>query len=222
MTEEEYNELVRDYYETVFKKIYNNVRDYQLAEDLTQATFCKAYKFKHQWNRESRASSWLYRITVNEVNMYFRKIRTATDFAREFVDKRDIHEICDSEYGNYSYTMQDPIDKKRFDKNLSPEEIQIIKLRYMGHATADIAIILGKSIPAIKSRTHRLRAKISSGRKYTHKGTKRQPTPKMKIPEKHITKVYKFIPNIQPKQRKTKDDYFKTVGTGDIKRAVNG
>lgn len=46
---------------------------HDVAQDLLQETFIKAYHYFHQFKQESRLYTWLYRIATNEVLQYLNK-----------------------------------------------------------------------------------------------------------------------------------------------------
>ncbi|MHA6252773.1 RNA polymerase sigma factor [Oceanobacillus sp. CAU 1775] len=61
------------YAEPIYKYILFIVKDHQLAEDLTQETFIKAYMKAHQFKGKSELKTWLYRIAYTTTMSYFRK-----------------------------------------------------------------------------------------------------------------------------------------------------
>ena len=61
-----FEKLVRKYEKTVFNVIYQMVRDFSDAEDLTQTVFVKVYQNLEKYDEHYRFYSWLYRITINE------------------------------------------------------------------------------------------------------------------------------------------------------------
>jgi RNA polymerase sigma-70 factor (ECF subfamily) len=63
--EEGYRELVRRYQRPVFKLIYRMVREHELAEDLVQETFVKAFSALKSYRPEFKFSSWILRIANN-------------------------------------------------------------------------------------------------------------------------------------------------------------
>lgn len=62
-----------EYAESVYKYILMIVKDHQLAEDLTQDTFIKAFKKADQFKRQSEVKTWLYRIAYTTTMNHFRK-----------------------------------------------------------------------------------------------------------------------------------------------------
>lgn len=70
-----FDELMRRHHPTALKVAYSIVRNRQDAEDEVQNAFWKAYKHIGQFNRDSKFSTWLTRIVVNQCLMKLRRTR---------------------------------------------------------------------------------------------------------------------------------------------------
>src|SRR5438270_9272375 len=70
-----FDELMKRHHPTAIKVAYSIVRNRQDAEDEVQNAFWKAYKHMGQFNRESKFSTWLTRIVVNQCLMKLRRSR---------------------------------------------------------------------------------------------------------------------------------------------------
>lgn len=91
------------YVELIYKYILFMVKDYQIAEDLTQETFIKAHIKSHQFKGNSELKTWLYRIAYTTTMNYFRKrhpIPTLFDSPihvksaeESFLEKKDLEEL---------------------------------------------------------------------------------------------------------------------------------
>ncbi|CAM5222279.1 RNA polymerase sigma (SigX) subunit OS=Ureibacillus acetophenoni OX=614649 GN=SAMN05877842_10421 PE=3 SV=1 [Ureibacillus acetophenoni] len=91
------------YVELIYKYILFMVKDYQIAEDLTQETFIKAHIKSHQFKGNSELKTWLYRIAYTTTMNYFRKrhpIPTLFDSPihvksaeESFLEKNDLEEL---------------------------------------------------------------------------------------------------------------------------------
>jgi len=75
--EEAFHELMKRHRPTALKVAYSIVRNRQDAEDEVQTAFWKAYKHIGQFNRDSKFSTWLTRIVVNQCLMKLRRSRKA-------------------------------------------------------------------------------------------------------------------------------------------------
>ncbi len=70
---EVFYELIRPYERRVFAAAFAILRNEADAEDVAQETMLKAFKHIRQFRAESRFSTWLIQITVNEARMRRRK-----------------------------------------------------------------------------------------------------------------------------------------------------
>jgi RNA polymerase sigma-70 factor (ECF subfamily) len=86
-------ELIRPYERRVFAAAFAILRNEADAEDTAQEALLKAFKHLRQFRAESRFSTWLIQITVNEARMRRRKEHAA------IVEPIDDHQ---DEEGNYT------------------------------------------------------------------------------------------------------------------------
>ena len=63
--EDSFRILVERHSPRIFNIIYRTTKDRNLAEDLSQEVFLRMYRFLGGFRKESRFSTWLYRLTVN-------------------------------------------------------------------------------------------------------------------------------------------------------------
>lgn len=61
-----FEELVVRYQRPIFKVIYQMVRNYEDAREVSQSVFLKAFSSLHGFDQEKRFFSWLYRIAMND------------------------------------------------------------------------------------------------------------------------------------------------------------
>ncbi len=158
-----FEELVRRNQATIFRIAVRITRNQEDAEDAMQETFIKAYRHLRDFREDSRFSTWLVRIAVNESLAKLRRQRpneiaidepTATDdgfMPREFEDWGPTPEQ------RYAQTELQQI-LSRAISNLEPPNRVVFVLRDIEkHTTAETAQFLGLSIPAVKSRLLRAR-----------------------------------------------------------------
>lgn len=70
---ESFGELVRRYEDRLIRVILRFVRDRDLAEDLAQETFLRAYERLEQFDPSRRFGPWLFRVGVNLTLDYLRR-----------------------------------------------------------------------------------------------------------------------------------------------------
>jgi len=73
--EDAYREMLRRYGPPVFDLIYSMVRQRELAEDLTQDTFVKAFSTLDRHDPERKPSAWILQIANNTAIDYVRRKR---------------------------------------------------------------------------------------------------------------------------------------------------
>ncbi|QED47299.1 RNA polymerase sigma factor [Cytobacillus dafuensis] len=83
VSSEAFEQLYNEYSDKIYGFIFLLVNDREVAEDLTQDTFIKAYKNINQFNGESQLFTWLFRISRNVTIDYLRKKRLLKFFSIE-------------------------------------------------------------------------------------------------------------------------------------------
>ncbi len=74
---EEFDAIVRLHQRRVFRVLYSLVRDRDLADNLTQDCFLRAYQNRAKFRGEASVETWLIRIAVNLVRDHARNRRQA-------------------------------------------------------------------------------------------------------------------------------------------------
>ena len=69
---DEYRHLVSSYKNLIYSIIIKQVGNHEVAEDLAQDTFLKAYKHIQSFRFESKFSTWLTHIALNLTSNYFK------------------------------------------------------------------------------------------------------------------------------------------------------
>lgn len=155
-------ELVKNYEQTIYNFAFKICRDKNYAEQIMQETFYSMVKSLHQFDYNSKLSTWLYRIVANHCLMMARKIRN-----RPFVSFDDEENLFEEKYAAdwnsipYKVTENEEL-KNILDsaiQNLSPDYRLVFLLRDVeGLSTEETAQVTELSVPAVKSRLHRARA----------------------------------------------------------------
>ena len=78
-----FEELVARYDRKVFRTAYHIIHNFDDAQDLVQETFIKVFQNLGQFRADSKFSTWLYRIVVNQSLMELRKHRRKAPLAVE-------------------------------------------------------------------------------------------------------------------------------------------
>lgn len=118
--------LYETYYEKIFRFIYKRIEDIALVDDFTsQVFFIAMTKLNKYAFKGVPFSAWLYKIAINELNMYFRKkdsIRVIDiDAINSPVLFEDVQEVSSDE--NIERLMLAMLD-------LPKPESEMLELRY--------------------------------------------------------------------------------------------
>jgi RNA polymerase sigma-70 factor (ECF subfamily) len=109
-----FSELVKRHQRSVLRMSLRFVKDMDVAEDVTQEAFIKAYEKLHSFEGRASFKSWLFQIAVNTAR---NKLR---DFRRETVDIDNVHLAVDAEaetvlvHGAVANVLQQEVDKLPF------------------------------------------------------------------------------------------------------------
>ena len=155
-------QLVKNNEQTVYNFSFKVCRDRDKAEHIMQETFFSMIKSLHQFDGNSKLSTWLYRIVSNHCLMLARKDKTRT-----FVSIDNDDDLYEDRYtADWSSIPNQNIEndelKRILDESinkLSPEYRIVFLLRDVeGLSTEETAEMTELSVPAVKSRLHRARA----------------------------------------------------------------
>jgi RNA polymerase sigma-70 factor, ECF subfamily len=142
----------------VYGFFVHQVRDPEVAEDLTAGVFVEAIQAASRFSGTLAAlRSWIFRIARNDLIDYWRHARRVQSEAIEDVDDADLARAI---------PVDDPADTAISSVNrsrllavvnrLSPEQKQVVLLRLSADlSSAEIAKLMGKSEGAIKALQYR-------------------------------------------------------------------
>jgi len=162
-----FEELVRRYDRNVFRIAQHITQNREDAEDITQDAFFKAYEKLDQFQGNSKFSTWLVRIAVNESLMRLRKRKTSKTVSMdEDVQTedgsipRDFAEWRPNPEQLYGQSELGEILRKTI-QGLPPGFRTVFTLRDVENlSTEETAEALGLSVPAVKSRLLRARLQL--------------------------------------------------------------
>ncbi len=158
-----FSDLLLKFQKGVFNFIYRMVGHYELANDLTQEAFMKAYLSLDKFDNRYKFSTWIFSIASNLTIDYLRKKKIAAlsydrnqdSSQRSLIDRlrsQGHTPIEELEHNELKTKIQESIDK------LSPEYREIILLRHMNNFSyEDIASITGLPLGTVKNRIFRAR-----------------------------------------------------------------
>ena len=159
--------LVKQYDRQIFRTANHITQNREDAEDITQDVFFKAFQKLHQFKGDSKFSTWLVRIAVNESLMRLRKRKTSKTVSmdqdvqtEEGSIPRDFAEWRPNPEQIFSQSELGEILRKTI-AGLPPGFRTVFTLRDIENlSTEETAAALKLSVPAVKSRLLRARLQL--------------------------------------------------------------
>ena len=150
-TEQNFDRIVRENYEQIFRTIMSIVMNKDDAQDLTQETFLRAYIKRHTFRGESEIATWLTRIAINVTINFLRRRDKLTEHQKQVEVPAPTEDHFDEKL-----SVWQALEK------LSPDERLVLVMYYFhGFSQAEIAQRLGISLGAVKMRIKRAKAKFA-------------------------------------------------------------
>lgn len=135
-----FDRLVKKYYEKIYQYCYYHVNHKEIALDITQEVFIKAYENINRYTDRGKFKNYLYVIACNLCKNYYKKKKTCS--------LEEISEIATCED---IYQTENKIMVKQALLTLSEQEQEIVILRfYQDLKYRDIAKITGLSISNVE------------------------------------------------------------------------
>lgn len=183
---EAFEKIYRRHHQRVYLLCLRMVRNASQAEDLTQDVFIQLFRKIHTFRNDSLFSTWLYRLTVNQVLMHFRKPIVKTE--RTTDDGGTPIRIANGTENPRRMALIDRIALNEAIAQLAPGYRMVLILHDVeGYDHEQIGKMLGCAVGTSKSQLHKARLKLRgllTGRQKTHQklGTARaRLTPHLKL-----------------------------------------
>jgi len=157
--QEAFGELVRRYQEEVYALALRIVPDRDLAADVTQDAFVRAWRALPRFRGEARFSTWLYRITVNTAFTHRARRRRDRSVSLEGMPVEPEAEGLTPERAGESVAARRDLERALAELRPSARVVVVLKDVY-GWSHAEIAEELGISVTAAKVRLHRARRRL--------------------------------------------------------------
>ena len=149
--------LYDNYYEIVFRFIYQRTGNETITTDIVSEVFYKALENINRYEfRGLPFSSWLLRIAHNETIKHYRKISKARVVKLE---TKHLQNLTSEENENNLEELK-PLLLKAL-KELKIEDLQLIEMRFFeGRPFKEMAEILNKKESAVKMKVYRILEKL--------------------------------------------------------------
>ena len=160
-------ELIQPYQRSVYLTAYGITRNQSEAEDIAQDTFLKAFRALPNFRFESRFSTWLEQIAINEGRMRLRRQRThKSESLNE--DESEEEYYIPLLLSDWREIPSEALERKQVRQMLEQALLQlpdtyreVIVLRDLEEfSIAETAQMLGLTITNVKTRLLRARLKL--------------------------------------------------------------
>ena len=156
--EKAFNTLVHEYQEVLYWQIRRLVITHDDADDVLQNTFVKAWMALDEFRAESKISTWLFRIAINESLSFLEKKKRSTDIISGTDDYLRNQLLADPYFdGDETQALlQEAINQ------LPEKQKAVFNLKYFQEMKyEDMSQIMGTSIGALKASYHHAVKKIT-------------------------------------------------------------
>lgn len=148
------SQLYETYHRQVLGYLIRLVHDREVAEDLCQDTFLKAWSGWTQHKPDASAAGWLYRIATNTAYDHVRRTRRIC-----FVP------LIDTKYVDSGSSMDTHLDmratvQQALERVSDVDRVSLVLSVYMGYTAREIARIIGCSDAAVRIRLYRARIRF--------------------------------------------------------------
>jgi RNA polymerase sigma-70 factor (ECF subfamily) len=162
-----FDELIRRHDGKVFRAAQCIMKNREDAEDVMQEAFLNAFRKLHQFQKKSKFSTWLVRITVNQALMKLRDRRKAIIFSLD-EEPEDPNETHPREIGEWDHNPEQLYYASELQEALSdmlhslrPNMRMAFLLRDMeGFSMEEIADTLGLTASSVKTCLFRARQQL--------------------------------------------------------------
>jgi RNA polymerase sigma-70 factor (ECF subfamily) len=154
-----FEQLYRRHFRRVYALCLRMMGDPTRAEDMTQEVFVQLFNKIGSFRGESAFTTWLHRMTVNLVLMYFRKASTRSELLTE--EGETPIQIVKGTENPETMPVVDRIALERAVQQLPPGYRSVFVLHDVeGYEHDEISKMMGISAGTSKSQLHKARLKL--------------------------------------------------------------
>lgn len=149
--------MMEAYQSRLYWHIRRLVVTHDLAQDILQDTFIKAYRNFHQFKQDSQLYTWLYRIATNESLQQLNKMKKMqkTDEDAEYYLQNLVAESVETDAEEIQILLQKAI------QTLPEKQKMVFTMRYYDDlAYEEISKILEMSVGTLKTNYHYAKQKV--------------------------------------------------------------
>jgi len=153
-----FSELVREYSEPLYWQIRKIVLGHDDANDVLQNTFIKVWTSIDNFRGDSKLSTWLYRIAVNEAITFLNKQRAQNNIS---VDDADTFLLSKLEGDEYFDGDEAQLKLQKAILTLPEKQRIVFNMKYFNEMKyEEMSDILDTSVGALKASYHHAVKKI--------------------------------------------------------------
>lgn len=153
-----FSELVKLYSERLYWQIRKIVIDHDNANDVLQNSFIKIWTNIGNFRGDSKLSTWLYRIAVNESITFLNKQRNMNNISIDETDNFLLHKLEADEYFDGDEAQ---LKLQKAILTLPEKQRIVFNMRYMDDMKyEEISEILETSVGALKASYHHAVKKV--------------------------------------------------------------
>ena len=162
---EAFSKLVEMHWSRVYGISLRILKNREDAEDNLQNVLCKAFRHIHQFNGESKMSTWLFRIAVNEAFMKLRKRSTVrevsySDISADEDDEKGIFAVEDTDPDPERRCIAAELTNKAFEGVDAAFRHAFVLNKTEGWTNRELARAFGTTVETVKSRIFRTRVRL--------------------------------------------------------------
>jgi len=151
-----FEELFRRYHRRLYQYARGMLGSVEEAEEVTQDTFVRLFKFAHHFDLRRKFTTWFYTIAANQCRNRIRARRDHTAFS---LDAEDAPEPADTRNPGPLEVYERARVREHVDQaveQLPPPYREVLHLRYMeGLSYKEIAQTLHLTVSAVETRIFR-------------------------------------------------------------------
>ena len=147
-----FNQLMQLWYKKIYNYSYRQLHEHDLAQEVTQKTFIKAYEKLGTLQDDSRFTPWIYRIANNFCTDEARKFARMNQLKKVFSGSR--LQVVESPEQQYQQNESKMVIRALLDQLPAAQKTVLVMKEYEGLKFREIAEILGESENTVKSRLY--------------------------------------------------------------------
>jgi RNA polymerase sigma-70 factor, ECF subfamily len=156
-----FEQLVGEYQRSVLNMAYRYTGDRLEAEDITQEVFAIVWKCIKNFRQESKFSTWLYRIVVNQCLQHKRNKHNKNCVSfDEITEAGKSPKMLKEMENDFEHNQKKEIIEKAIDGLPERQKIALILSKFENKSYKEISSIIGVSLSSVESLIFRARENL--------------------------------------------------------------